>query len=529
LGRDTPVLPALFAALVYAIHPAMMETAAWISGRFDLMVTFFTLSAMWVYLSDGKNLAKALLVSLLIFLSLLCKETGTMFLVAMPCIWMATRASSGKESHKDTCYRAWRENRWIFPGILAILAFRFFLLTQNINMDHAEYFENEIPWYSRVILFLETLKFYLLQAAFPVDTSVMHPIGELSFSSASGNMVILILLVWICLYKRSRTIWIFMAGLVYLLPVLNILPIRISGNIGHERFLTTPLAFWTITLSLARYDLLLSHPLVRRFFASTRFLPGHILIGGLIGIWMLIMAFTTYSLTSFWKNDLMLWSWTYDLYPDNDYTHHRYIESALIAGHPDLVEKDVLKILEKPGNKGLDISMQYYYGLVLLMKKDPESLNCLKGLVESIQDFHIHEFPDSLKRRNQISFEKSEIISSTYMHYANAVLFFERDPQKAMTMNEIGKWYNKNSSVAKMLHYQYMEIAYLYALGRFEEGETLFLSLPSDKEWEARNFIDEILSYHCRDAIPEYCNKIFERGWAKKRGTAEGNAFLISV
>ena len=41
----------LLAGLLYGLHPALIEMVAWVSGRFDLLVTFFALLALWGYLA----------------------------------------------------------------------------------------------------------------------------------------------------------------------------------------------------------------------------------------------------------------------------------------------------------------------------------------------------------------------------------------------------------------------------------------------------------------------------------------------
>jgi hypothetical protein len=303
-----------------------------------------------------------------------------------------------------------------------------------------------------------------------------------------------------------------MAGLAYLLPVLHLVPLHIAGSLTQDRFLTTPLAFWVIALSLAKYDF--SSPFWKRLLASTRFLPRHILRGlaGLAGVWMLIMASTTYSIVPLWRNNLLFWSWTHSMHPDNHFGRRHYFASAISAGRPDLVEKEVLRILEKSGTLGMET--QHDYGVALLAGKKPQALDCLKDLIDRNPDFHIHERPDSLERRNEMLVATSNLIASAYSHYAQSILYFERNPQKAMEMNEIGQWYADADfyTSTEVLYGKYWQIAYLYALGEFEKADAQFSLLPSSRKQEARRTIGATLSYHCRDAAPEFCGEIQARG-----------------
>jgi hypothetical protein len=264
-----------------------------------------------------------------------------------------------------------------------------------------------------------------------------------------------------------------------------------------------------MALSLMRYDF--SSSFWKRLLASTRFLPCHIL-ASLAGIWILSMAFTTYSIVPLWKNNLLLWSWTHSMHPDNHWGRMQYFASAISAGRPDLVEKEVLRILEKSGTLGMEA--QQLYCVALLSGKDSRALDCHQGLIEKNPDFHIHERPDSLEKRNEMLVMTSNVIASAYSHYAQAILYFERNPQKSLKMNKIGQWYaDANFHASTEIRYgKYWQIAYLYALGKFEEADARLLLLPSSRKQEAKNTIGATLSYHCRDVVPRFCEEIRARG-----------------
>lgn len=74
-------IPALFAALVFAVHPTHTESVSWIAGITDPLVTLFLLGAFLCYLKfQDKNQYVFFGLSMLLFcLALLSKETAVMF------------------------------------------------------------------------------------------------------------------------------------------------------------------------------------------------------------------------------------------------------------------------------------------------------------------------------------------------------------------------------------------------------------------------------------------------------------------
>ncbi|MFI5183959.1 MAG: tetratricopeptide repeat protein, partial [Vicinamibacteria bacterium] len=78
LDRPSPVVvPALLAALLFAVHPIHTEAVTWIAGMMDVSCTFFALLSFYFFLCAGENslLSGAHLLSLVsFFLATLCKE-----------------------------------------------------------------------------------------------------------------------------------------------------------------------------------------------------------------------------------------------------------------------------------------------------------------------------------------------------------------------------------------------------------------------------------------------------------------------
>lgn len=67
---ESSMLRAVLAAIAYAAHPALIESTAWISGRFDLLATFFCLTALLVDLRLERSLKRELALGSLFLLGL---------------------------------------------------------------------------------------------------------------------------------------------------------------------------------------------------------------------------------------------------------------------------------------------------------------------------------------------------------------------------------------------------------------------------------------------------------------------------
>ncbi|MGA8279185.1 MAG: glycosyltransferase family 39 protein [Rhodanobacteraceae bacterium] len=105
---------AFLAALIFALHPIGIGTALWLSDRFDLLASLFSLLAIFTasrYRRDERtgHLVATLLLSLA---ALLSKETGLVVIAPIALLWLWPRAEDR---------RVWTRPRIAFFG-LALLA-----------------------------------------------------------------------------------------------------------------------------------------------------------------------------------------------------------------------------------------------------------------------------------------------------------------------------------------------------------------------------------------------------------------------
>lgn len=81
LSVDSP-LPALLAALFFAIHPLNTESVVWISGRTDLLAGTFILLSVYFLLWRRGSVAASFLAAVALLVACLAKDTAVFFLPA---------------------------------------------------------------------------------------------------------------------------------------------------------------------------------------------------------------------------------------------------------------------------------------------------------------------------------------------------------------------------------------------------------------------------------------------------------------
>ncbi|MDR3351491.1 MAG: hypothetical protein LBO00_00410 [Zoogloeaceae bacterium] len=512
-GHPAPVAAAFLASLIYALHPALIETTAWISGRFDLLVTFFILVATRLYLSQAKPVLKILLVSGITLLSLLCKETGVVFPLTILCLWSATHAQENGHFYKN----ALREN----AGFLAAFCLVFVLyLVMRLNVEGGAYLRHVAqinPAYlaEKSFLALESIKLYLVLAFLPFSSiSAQHPVDYVisawSLKDILGNLLTLSLLgsiLFFAIRKRSPAAWIFIAGFTYLLLVLHIVPIRIGKNLASDRFLSAPLAFWVMAVTLVRYDRIFANPHLRQIFSSMHVLSVRSLLWGTVTCWVLFSALTTYTTIPLWKNSLSLWSWTYSLYPRDRFTRDKYTFALIASGRPDLLKQEIKEIKEnlKENLKEDKGAIQLLYGNLLLADRDPEALPLLRRIIE--ENSELLAAADMEQQQDMEDSEDSlgakRTVAYLYSLYAEATLLFEMDVEKSLRFSEKARGYAEQLYGEKQVKawLGFREIAILYAAGRFDEGDALRAEIIAF----SRN--PETLDSSVADILQQYCRE----------------------
>lgn len=247
---------ALFAALIFGLHPGHVEAVAWISGITEPMLALFLVSSFLCYF-DGKTKqprAAYLAASLLLYaLAMLAKETA----LVLPMLIFASEFILS-EAAGDSRARAWLHRGWAAfsvaaPYLLLSVAYMGVRLRALHGFQH--------PWEEHGILEMvltwpSVIWFYIRHLFWPVG---LGPFYDLDYTTHVGIRSVLLpalaaivvaagLWVWV---KRSQRAA--LAALWLILPILPVLNLRVfpEGHFVHDRYLYLPSMGFAMLMGMA--------------------------------------------------------------------------------------------------------------------------------------------------------------------------------------------------------------------------------------------------------------------------------------
>jgi tetratricopeptide (TPR) repeat protein len=222
---------ALFAALIFAVHPVQTESVAWVAGRNDALLGLLLLGSFQCYAGqyrEGRRQSWMFPLSAILFAAaLLTKESAIFFLPLYPLYELTVRREtlervfSGKNHLKASTYLALAA---------AYLAIRYKIFDAFIG---AEELYGRIPLDNRILMAPGLAFENLLFLVWPSRLSVVHPIENVPWFDwpavlAAICACIAIVVVVVLTFRRDTAVswtvaWL-AAGLV---PLTNVIPLAV--------------------------------------------------------------------------------------------------------------------------------------------------------------------------------------------------------------------------------------------------------------------------------------------------------------
>ncbi|GIV09475.1 MAG: hypothetical protein KatS3mg019_1566 [Fimbriimonadales bacterium] len=246
----------LLAGALYGVHPALIESVAFVSSRYDLMATLLMLTALWL---EGrlKGTARLLSVGIAFLLALLCKEMALTLPLAL-LAWQAAQLPGG--SLQERLRTLWRVERPLYTTLgialitylgvrYAALGYLFTAPMGNLQIDAGAPLQH-LLLIGRTLTKLVELTLFPFFSITPAHHSELPiPLSDGWAWAQLGVAVLVVGGVFWLTRRRPLSGGLAIAALISLLPVLNIRPLEFAfGMFTAERFLTFPLALTVIAL-----------------------------------------------------------------------------------------------------------------------------------------------------------------------------------------------------------------------------------------------------------------------------------------
>ena len=334
LALGLGAFPALVAGLFFAAHPVHVEAVAWISGRNELLLTFFFLLAFLLARFraglDGRPRMGMLLLSMLfLVLALLSKITAAVFVFVLYGAYRWFRTDDRESSCGRVC--ALRHVPYLLLSAL-IAAIEVFVARPGVVVQTG----TEGSRAATLLTIPKLVLTYLSSLVWPLglapryDTRFFQNVSAGFLLTAIGLLAVLAAAVWIA--RRSRVFGLSAWWFAWtLLPASNLVML---STFRADRFLYLPSVAFSLAAAL----------LFRRAWKRPRSLFGTArLLAVAIPALLVFHAGVTLDQTRMWRSGTALWENTVERSPGDYMAWHNLGAAHQETGRTD----DALRALQR--------------------------------------------------------------------------------------------------------------------------------------------------------------------------------------
>jgi Flp pilus assembly protein TadD len=339
-------LPALLAALVFAVHPLQVESVAWVSELRGLSSGCFALAALNLLVASRQveggatSKSRALLAAsaVLVIAAMLCKPAA----VVLPLVALVLdRVALG------TSWRSSLTAALLWAACLLPLA----VITLQVQKVHAE---GTSVWWQRPFIAGDALAFYLFKTAVPFDLGVEYgrtPRSALSDAWGYVGWVLPAALLLLGFVRRRRHPLSWLGALLFVafsLPTLGLVPFAFQAHSTvADRYAYLPL----LGVGLVAADA----------FTSI----GSSLALRVAGAALLALAVRSFDQTGYWLDNLSFMRHTIDVNPNVAFAQNNVANLLLKEKRVDEAIQHFEKALDSEPNHAL---AQNNLGLALVQQ-----------------------------------------------------------------------------------------------------------------------------------------------------------------
>lgn len=321
---------ALFAALLFALHPVQTDSVTYLSGRRDVLCGLFYLLGFLAFVQYRKAYRfRYLMVALVCYvISVFSKEMG-ITLPAMFLLYDITRKTDDRTPLRSFAkavpatvkqHQTFYAALFVGGGLFAAYKLIFHNPSQAAGYWGGSLYTNFLTvakvhgHYIQLLLFPRTLNADYSFNAFPVSNSILEPATLLSV------LVLPAILVLTLRLARHHRMYLFcwLWFVLTLLPVSHIFP---HHELLAEHYLYIPMFGFALFVALAARD-------------AIQWSGRKNLILALLGLVLLLLAGRTMARNRDWRDDLTLWGKTIQTAPECARAHNNLGRALTFHGEP---------------------------------------------------------------------------------------------------------------------------------------------------------------------------------------------------
>jgi tetratricopeptide (TPR) repeat protein len=218
---------AAIAALLFAIHPIMVESVTWISGGVSPQYTLFILLTLYCYIAAAKQNEKSLYILSLFFglLSLVSADKA----IILPLILALYEISFGN------ILRFWKRLLPFFLVAFGFIALYWSWIGTRLTGLQTTFYQSATAVRNPLLYIPEALAQYMELFVWPVNLSLYHPDQQLTMATLITNSAIALayLCITIIAFFRWRALFFFLT--FFLLSISpTLLPIQVTWTVAER-------------------------------------------------------------------------------------------------------------------------------------------------------------------------------------------------------------------------------------------------------------------------------------------------------
>jgi len=317
--------PSAFIAAFFALHPLRVESVAWAAERKDVLSIFFGLASIYVYIcyAQSAKYSQYFFCLILFVLSLMSKP----MLVTLPFVLLLLDYWPLKRWRESTSaeFKSTRISRLIWEKVpFIILAFIFIIVALWAQgLLGAPTSTDSMPFLFRMSNAIIAYVFYLEKIFWPIDLAVFYPYQHsLPFWQILLSCLILTGMTLVAFYNVKKTPFLFVGWFWFfgtLLPVIGL--VQVGSQAMADRYTYLPSIGIAMMLTWGIFSLFKKEETRKKFL-----FPAGITI-------LIILAFLTWELSGYWKNNLGLFGHALRVTKNNAMAHNNFGLALLENGN----------------------------------------------------------------------------------------------------------------------------------------------------------------------------------------------------